>query len=440
MAFRREALAAINGFDPQFRKAGDDVDLCWRLQQAGFWITFAPGAVVWHHRRQNPRSYLRQQAGYGEAEALLQFKHPDKFNGRGRSKWRGVLYGASLQGLRFGRPIIYRGVFGTGLFQCLYQPGLAHWAMVPTTLEWHAAMALTLLASLVWGPAWVVAAAMFGLSLGVAALQAMQVRLAPQHRGLCSRLLIAALSYAQPLVRSCWRYRARLFAYPPLITGMAPPRGGRAPRLPLTGTRTVEYWTEEGYQRTELLGLFIARMIECRWPMALDSGWSEWDVEIHCHFWTQVRVCTVQEDHGNSRHLIRVRFGQRLTTFAWAVLALALAAGAVALALKAPALAVPTGLALAALLAGWWRGTALGGRVAEAFDSLAHGMNLVPCAPSPGPQVPGDHAGEQPSEGVLTTNNGTGSPLPAGAIRELAVAGEAGGESGPAGNVSGGEP
>jgi len=85
MAFRREALVAINGFDPVYRKAGDDVDICWRLQHAGHWITFAPGAFVWHHRRQGPRAYLKQQAGYGEAEALLFFKHPDKFNGRGES-------------------------------------------------------------------------------------------------------------------------------------------------------------------------------------------------------------------------------------------------------------------------------------------------------------------------------------------------------------------
>ena len=49
MAFRREALVAIDGFDPQYRKAGDDVDVCWRLQQEGMWITFAPAAFVWHH-------------------------------------------------------------------------------------------------------------------------------------------------------------------------------------------------------------------------------------------------------------------------------------------------------------------------------------------------------------------------------------------------------
>src|SRR5262249_26331021 len=81
MVFRRDALLAIDGFDNQFHKAGDDVDVCWRLQQAGYWLSFAPGAFVWHHRRQTAGAYFRQQAGYGEAEALLRFKHPDKFNG-----------------------------------------------------------------------------------------------------------------------------------------------------------------------------------------------------------------------------------------------------------------------------------------------------------------------------------------------------------------------
>src|SRR5205814_2267185 len=148
MAFRREALEAINGFDPQYRKPGDDVDLCWRLQQAGYWITFAPGACGRHPRRQNPRAYLRQQAGHGEAEA----------------------------------------------------------------------------------------------------------RLAPAHERLGSRLLVMALCYVQPLIRSWYRYRTRLLAY---RAPAAEPSFPRLPDqcLPLCGTRTAVYWTEEGYERTELLGL-----------------------------------------------------------------------------------------------------------------------------------------------------------------------------------------
>jgi len=35
MAFRRDALLALGGFDPIYRAAGDDVDMCWRFQDAG---------------------------------------------------------------------------------------------------------------------------------------------------------------------------------------------------------------------------------------------------------------------------------------------------------------------------------------------------------------------------------------------------------------------
>ena len=74
LALRKSTLEAVGGFDPQFRAAGDDVDLCWRVQDAGGRLEFAPGALVWHHRRDRVRSYWRQQRGYGKAEALLEAK------------------------------------------------------------------------------------------------------------------------------------------------------------------------------------------------------------------------------------------------------------------------------------------------------------------------------------------------------------------------------
>ena len=35
MAFYKWAFEQVGGFDPEYRKAGDDVDFCWKLQQAG---------------------------------------------------------------------------------------------------------------------------------------------------------------------------------------------------------------------------------------------------------------------------------------------------------------------------------------------------------------------------------------------------------------------
>ncbi|MGH7029367.1 MAG: glycosyltransferase, partial [Stellaceae bacterium] len=71
MAFRREALLRLGGFDPVYRAAGDDVDICWRFQDAGHVIGFSPAAIVWHFRRNTVKAYCNQQRGYGKAEALV---------------------------------------------------------------------------------------------------------------------------------------------------------------------------------------------------------------------------------------------------------------------------------------------------------------------------------------------------------------------------------
>ena len=378
MAFRRTALEAINGFDPQFRKAGDDVDLCWRLQQAGLWITFAPGAMVWHHRRATPRAYLRQQQGYGEAEALLCIKHPDKFNGRGDGRWRGVLYGPSGRVRRWGDAIIYRGTFATGFFQCLYQPGPAHWVMLPTTLEWHVMAGLVGLLALYWPLAWLGAAAMLGLSLAIAAISAAHACLPKAHDGFSSRLLVACLCYLQPLVRSWQRYHTRVFAYRlPTVDDAFPKTTFE--KLPLSGSRTLAYWAENGGDRMALLKLVADYLTEQRWGKILDSGWSDWDMEIYCHPWTRVQVCTAQESHGGNKCLIRVRYRLRPSGYTKMI-------GWTALLVAVMGIGMPSWLAINAVLllvafylGLWWLGTYRAAKVAAVFDVLARMMGMFRC-------------------------------------------------------------
>src|SRR5262249_44181092 len=92
MAFRARCLREVGGFDVRFRAAGDDVDLCWRLIERGWTISFNAGAVVWHHRRNSILSFLRQQRGYGRAEAMLERKWPRKYNAAGHASWAGRIY------------------------------------------------------------------------------------------------------------------------------------------------------------------------------------------------------------------------------------------------------------------------------------------------------------------------------------------------------------
>src|SRR5690606_24129277 len=123
MAFVRERLEAVGGFDPQFRVAGDDVDVCWRVQDRGWTLGYSPAAVVWHHRRRTLRAYWRQQRGYGAAEALLAAKWPAKYNAAGDVTWAGRLYGQRGGAAWRGR--IYHGVWGTAPFQSVYDWPLA---------------------------------------------------------------------------------------------------------------------------------------------------------------------------------------------------------------------------------------------------------------------------------------------------------------------------
>jgi GT2 family glycosyltransferase len=378
MAFRRDALLAINGFDPIFRQAGDDVDVCWRLQQAGQWITFAPCAFVWHHRRQSVRAYLRQQAGYGAAEAVLLAVHPEKFNGRGEGKWRGVLYGASLQGLRLGKSIIYRGTYATGLFQCIYQPGPAHWATLPSTLEWHLAAALIALGGLLSPLMFVAAGGMAALSILVAVLQAFQARMAPEYDGFVSRLVVAGLCYAQPLVRSWARYKRRGFGLAAQRLELPTSEYCRF-RRPWSGYGALSYWTEEWRDRMELLRGVVSQLEALRWPKTIDTGWTDWDLELYCGPWTAVQICTTQEEHGGKKRLIRVRYRVRLREFAKAVVT-------VSLLLIIGAAFVHIGLATActaALIAGlamiWWRGIRAAAQLLRVIDGVASELRLITC-------------------------------------------------------------
>jgi GT2 family glycosyltransferase len=118
IAVRRDVFQSIGGFDPVFRTAGDDVDFCWRLSDAGHRLAFVPGAFVWHWRRPSVRAFLRQQIGYGKAERLLLAKHPVRFGKNGEARWTGFVYGGGAVRAEEDS-VIYRGPMGAAGYQAV---------------------------------------------------------------------------------------------------------------------------------------------------------------------------------------------------------------------------------------------------------------------------------------------------------------------------------
>jgi glycosyltransferase involved in cell wall biosynthesis len=244
MAFRRAALAEVGGYDPIFTTAGDDVDLCWRVLDKGWEIGFHPAALVWHHRRPTARAYLRQQRGYGRAEALVARRHPDRFTAIGTARWRGRIY-TSLAAPA-GRQRIYRGPFGTASYQSLYRGGgstldLAHQAGVP--LAAGALLTAPLLVLSRWALVAPLTAATFLLVLTtIDAVRTVPPGMArTRWQRLGCRLSVAALSVLQPLCRWWGRTEsspvARRMGARAAIAGPARRASGRVIVLPAVGAR-----------------------------------------------------------------------------------------------------------------------------------------------------------------------------------------------------------
>jgi GT2 family glycosyltransferase len=75
LAVRAEAFRVVGGFDQEAR-AGEDADLCWRLQAAGWRLEERPAAIVAHRNRERVRDLLSQMARHGEGLAWLERRHP----------------------------------------------------------------------------------------------------------------------------------------------------------------------------------------------------------------------------------------------------------------------------------------------------------------------------------------------------------------------------
>src|SRR5262245_23418674 len=313
MAFTKQAMLEVNGFEPIFAAAGDDVDFCWRLQNHGHPVGFSAAATVWHYRRNTVKAYLKQQMGYGKAEALLYFKHPYRFNLLGQSRWLGRIYGELTTAVLSRRPVIYFGAFGRGLFQSLYEAPSSLLSYLPFTLEWNAIGILLFLAGL--GSPRVLPIAIIPLAISIAwsIRTAWSARVDPRFSGFWARALIALLTYLGPLVRGLQRYLWRLRGF--TVIEQVPPNTQRqAPQVDLFARAFVlRYWSEQGHEKESLLGGGMEFLLPRKYLITVDPGWNRWDLEIFRGIWSKAHVTVAAENHGGAKRLLNVRSEVRLT-------------------------------------------------------------------------------------------------------------------------------
>jgi GT2 family glycosyltransferase len=351
-SIRKDVLEGLGGFDRQFRSAGDDVDLCWRLQEAGHRIGFNPAAMVWHHRRNSVREYWRQQRGYGRAEALLERKWPHRYNAAGHVSWGGYMYGnafARLVGFRRSR--IYNGVWGFAPFQSLYQPAPSMLDSLARLPEWYLVVGwLTCLSAiaLFWAPLLFVVpllAVALLMPLGNALHSGLRTRFG-RRRGRevwQLRAITSFLHLTQPLARLVGRIRQ----------GLAPWRWRHPAGLALPRRREHATWFEDWRPPEDRLSDFNGALRRTGLGVRSGGEFDQWDVEVRGGMFGSVRVLFAAEDHGAGRQYVRFRISPRYSSVATSIALVLL------------------GLAALAAVHGAWVPAALVGAISAAFGGRA---------------------------------------------------------------------
>jgi GT2 family glycosyltransferase len=74
-AISRQLYVEIGGCDERFLSSSDDVDLSWRVQQAGRPLVFASRSTMHYRLRESARVAAAQRFAYGRSEAILYAKH-----------------------------------------------------------------------------------------------------------------------------------------------------------------------------------------------------------------------------------------------------------------------------------------------------------------------------------------------------------------------------
>ena len=298
MAFRKEALESIGGFDAQFRVAGDDVDVCWRLQQTGKQIGYHPGAMVWHHRRKSPLAYFRQQRGYGRAEVLLARKWPEKYNSVGHVSWSGRIYN---NGGMSAATRIYSGIWGTAPFQSLYERSNGIFASISKMPEWILlVLFFGFLTTLGFGwPPFRFAAVMLVGALLIPAIHSIRSAYRVSNRmGLSGWKRVSMVStcatmhFIQPIARfigrwPLWRPEYKRFQFP----------------LP----KQISIWNETWRDSNEKLRSLLELARDFGAIISHGGMFDEWDLEAKGGAFASARLLMTVEEHGSGKQMTRFR-------------------------------------------------------------------------------------------------------------------------------------
>jgi hypothetical protein len=267
---------------------------------------------VFHHRRNQLRTYWKQQVGYGKAEALLERKWPDKYNAAGHLTWVGRVYNArGLTPLWWRQGRIYQGTWGTAPYQKLYQPAAGLLGQLPLVPEWYLVILFLItlsLTGLIWKPLlWSIP--LLGFAIGSSLLHAflsaalVSSSMSPKERR--ARLKALGIGFIlhlmQPLARLSGRFRH----------GLHPWRHHGVSHLIFPKPHTLSIWSEQWRPIEDWLTRVQTALRAEGGTVLRGGGYDRWDLEVQGGILGGARTKTVVEEHGAGRQMVRFRIWPR---------------------------------------------------------------------------------------------------------------------------------
>ncbi len=305
---RRDALMSIQGFDGTFRIAGDDVDCCWRLQDAGGTIGFSPAAMVWHHRRNSMKAYLKQQTNYGRAEAMLEKKWPGKYNAAGHIPWTGKIYGrGALQMFRLAPARIYQGMWGLAPFQSLYEPAPGLASLLPAMPDWYLIIATLAVISFMgsfWPPL------LFAFPLLLLAV------VAPIHQATMGGVKAVFINKDKSLWRRLWKHAltALLHLLQPMVRfygrtllGLHPLRQRGAREFVFPKSMRLAIWREKWSSPEQHLFAMEDALEQKGAAVRRGGDFDNWDLRVSGGLLGGARLRMAIEEHGQGKQQLLFR-------------------------------------------------------------------------------------------------------------------------------------
>jgi len=177
LAFTKDALQRVGGFDRKYRGFDADVDLCRKLAGSGVKLGYSPVALVWNLRSNPVRKFLSRQGSYGCCDAKA-----------GRRSADGSL---SLLGRA--------GLFGHR------RKALQILVVLPQSAEWVVLWTIAALAARLVGVSSLAPLAMLAVSPLLAVFAALTTPLEKPLQGVTARATLTFLAFVGPLWRGLMR-------------------------------------------------------------------------------------------------------------------------------------------------------------------------------------------------------------------------------------------